>query len=111
MSKQFRYSLAAEVDVLILPHHGADNGFTNEDLLRHLNPAVAVCSSNYDNQYDHPRDSVRSLLYGLDIPLFTTKTGDCVIEGYTTGEFVVLNLGGDSTQILSRNRFRSKRRS
>ncbi|MBI1769521.1 MAG: hypothetical protein HYR67_14230 [Bacteroidetes bacterium] len=36
--------LRAEVDVLILPHHGADNGFTSGEFLDAINPKIAICS-------------------------------------------------------------------
>jgi competence protein ComEC len=68
-----------EIDVLILPHHGADNGFITGDFLDKINPKMAICSSNYDNQYDHPRDTIRSLLSNREIKLMTTKRGDIII--------------------------------
>jgi competence protein ComEC len=68
-----------EVDILILPHHGANNGFTTGALLDYIMPRLAICSSNYDNQYDHPRPEICSLLSDRDIPLLTTKTGDAIV--------------------------------
>lgn len=47
-------TLCREVDVMILAHHGADNGFTTKKFLEEINPSVAICSSNYDNEFDHP---------------------------------------------------------
>ena len=41
--------IANEVDVLILAHHGADNGFTTTDFLRAVNPKVAICACDWDN--------------------------------------------------------------
>ena len=55
--------LARETDVMILAHHGADNGFTTKSFLRHLEPRLAICSSDYANQYDHPKQEIRDLLY------------------------------------------------
>jgi competence protein ComEC len=52
----------SEVDVMILAHHGADNGFTTAKFLKVVKPTIAICSSNYDNQYDHPRDEIREML-------------------------------------------------
>lgn len=71
--------LRGEVDVMILSHHGADNGLTSAELLDAINPLVAVCSSNYDNKFDHPSDSIRSLLSAKNVPLLTTKRGDVII--------------------------------
>ncbi|MDJ1478862.1 hypothetical protein QNI16_00115 [Cytophagaceae bacterium YF14B1] len=69
----------SEVDVLILPHHGADNGFMSGSFLDKVKPKLAVCSSNYDNQYEHPRQNIRDMLSCRGIPLMTTKRGDVII--------------------------------
>jgi competence protein ComEC len=55
--------LRREVDVMILAHHGADNGFTTKRFLAHLEPHLVICSSNYDNQYEHPSEDIRDLLH------------------------------------------------
>lgn len=73
-------TLQREVDVLILAHHGADNGFTTKNFLEKLKPQVAIATCNIDNQHDHPRDAVVSLVKAAGIPLFTTKTGGIIIE-------------------------------
>lgn len=103
--------LTSETDVMILAHHGADNGFTTKKFLRHVDPAVAICSSNYDNMYDHPRQEIRDLLYEEDIDLKTTKTGDVIIQsiGDHTGAYEVVNLKAKSTEISSRITFVSKK--
>jgi competence protein ComEC len=72
--------LGREVDVMLLAHHGADNGFTNKKFLYHIEPQLAICSSNFDNQYDHPTQEIRDLLYEQGIRLMTTKTGDVIVE-------------------------------
>jgi len=69
-----------EVDVLILAHHGADNGFTTKEFVEKINPRVAICSSNYDNQFEHPKPEIRKILYEAGVPLYTTKTGDVIID-------------------------------
>lgn len=96
--------LKSEVDVMILAHHGADNGFTTKKFLNRIEPEVAICSSNYGNMYDHPRQEIRDLLYQQDIHLKTTKTGDVVIRstGDHTGGYEVVNLIGKSTVESSR---------
>jgi competence protein ComEC len=84
--------LCSEVDVLILPHHGANNGFTSDKLLEKLKPKIAVCSSNYDNQYDHPRPEIRALLCDKGIPLMTTKRGDVIVyQEVGTTQAVAIN--------------------
>ncbi len=104
-------SLAQEVDVLILAHHGADNGFTTDEFIKKLKPRVAICTANFANQYDHPRQEIRDILYQNGVNLYTTKTGDCVIKsiGTHTGQYQVVNLQADSTEISSTVEFRSKR--
>ena len=67
---------------MILAHHGADNGFTTKNFLRHLEPSLAICSADYDNQYDHPRQEIRDLLVEEGIPLMTTKTGDVIVQAH-----------------------------
>jgi len=103
--------LKRETDVMILAHHGADNGFTDDNLLSSLAPRLAICSSNYANQYDHPRPEIRELLYEHDVRLMTTKTGDVVVRsiGDHTGNYEAINLQTDSTKVSSVATFRSKK--
>lgn len=100
-----------QVDVMILAHHGADNGFTTDKFLKAINPRIAICSSNYDNQFSHPKQEIRDLLYLNDIQLFTTKTGDVVIKSINDhiGEFQVFNLISNNDKISSEYKFKSKR--
>lgn len=104
-------TLCREVDVMILAHHGADNGFTTKRLLEELKPRVAVCSSDYDNRFDHPRDEIRTLLHEQAIRLFTTKTGDVIIEsiGSHAADYQVTNLISDSTRESSAVRYRARK--
>jgi len=99
-----------EVDVLILPHHGADNGFITSEFLDAVKPKIAVCSSNYANQYNHPRQSIRDLLFEKNIPLYTTKTGDVfVVHKKGETQSTVYNLMSDNEQISSTKSFSPKR--
>ena len=99
-----------EVDVMILAHHGADNGFTTEEFVNKINPKVAICSSNYDNQFEHPRQEVRNILYNHEptIPLYTTKTGDVVITCNEDNVVHVYNLISNNTKISSQMTFSPK---
>lgn len=100
-----------ETDVMILAHHGADNGFTTSGFLKHSNPTIAICSSNYDNKFEHPRQDIRDLLYKQDIPIFTTKTGDVIvesIEGHRV-RYRVVNLISGSEKVSSTTIFASKK--
>jgi competence protein ComEC len=103
--------LKSETDVMILAHHGADDGFTTKKFLTHIDPTVAVCSSNYDNMYDHPREEIRELLHEQGIQLKTTKTGDVIVRsiGDHTGVYEVVNLKAKSTEVSSISTFVSKK--
>jgi len=94
---------STEVDVMILAHHGADNGFTTKSFLKSTGPTVTICSSNYDNKFEHPKQEIREMLYELGIPVFTTKTGDVIIRSAPphTDKFEVLNLVNDNEELSS----------
>jgi competence protein ComEC len=83
--------LKGEVDIMILAHHGADNGFTTKEFLETIKPKVCVCSSDYGNKYDHPRDIIRQRCLSLGIPLFTTKRGDIIAQTIDAKHFKVSN--------------------
>jgi competence protein ComEC len=51
---------------MILAHHGADNGFTSKSFLTHIDPALAICSSDHDNQYDRPREEIRECSMNME---------------------------------------------
>ena len=101
----------SEVDVLILAHHGADNGVTTKKFLEEVSPTVAVCSSNHGNQFEHPRPEIRQRLSDLRIQMFTTKHGDIVIESVEPhrGRCRVTNLISDSTRTDGIYDFQSKK--
>lgn len=80
-----------EVDILILAHHGADNGFTTTDFLRSVNPKVAICACDWDNMYTHPSDRVRSMLSNQGIKYYSTKAGDIIAQSVDKYEFKVSN--------------------
>jgi competence protein ComEC len=88
---------------MILAHHGADNGFTNERFLEAVRPKIAISSSNYDNHHGHPKETIRELLYRMDIKLFTTKTGDVIAKsiGDHSSKYQVTNLISHSTVVSS----------
>lgn len=104
-------TMCRETDIMILAHHGADNGFTTKRFLEDIKPSVAICTSNYDNQHDHPRQEIRDLLYEQNIRLFTTKTGDVLIRslGGHRGDYRVTNLCSDSTKVSSQYDYRARK--
>jgi len=106
-----RADLQSETDIMILAHHGADNGFTTKSLLKKLNPTVTICSSNYDNKFEHPKEEIRELLHELNIPIFTTKTGDVIIESIAPHKrrYAVWNLIANSEEVSSKHEYKSKK--
>jgi competence protein ComEC len=78
LMRDYRF-LRNEVDILILPHHGSDHSMLTGEFLDFCKPSIAVCSSNYDNEHDHPHQPVRNLLSRRDIKLMTTKRGDVIV--------------------------------
>lgn len=100
--------VCSETDVMIVAHHGADNGFTTPEFLRKINPRIAICSSNYDNQFNHPRNEIREMLYNAQIPLYTTKTGDVVVMCGDNNVMRVVNLCANSENISSVKDFTPK---
>lgn len=97
-----------EVDVLLLAHHGADNGFTTKEFIDKIAPRVAICSSNYDNEFEHPRKEIRDILYEGEVPLFTTKTGDVIISCQSGTKATVSNFIGNNEVLSSKKTFETK---
>ena len=104
-------SISREVDVMVLAHHGADNGFTTSSFLKAVRPTVAIATADYGNKFEHPKQEIRDILHKNDIQLFTTKTGDVVI--YSTnghrGHYRVVNLKAGSTEISSQYDYCAKK--
>ncbi|WP_444899865.1 ComEC/Rec2 family competence protein [Microbulbifer sp. VAAC004] len=100
-----------ETDVMILAHHGADNGFTTSAFIRTVRPSVAIASSDYANQFKHPKQEIRDLLYKNEVKLFTTKNGDIVIYsiGSHEGKYKLVNLKSGSTEISSTHYFLARK--
>ena len=117
--------LCKEVDVLILSHHGAANGVNTDEFIKAIKPTIAICTSDYGNEYEHPKQSVRNILQNNKVPLYTTKTGDVIIESTIKRHpysaltktpvfleaFNVKNLQSNSTEVSSGNSFFVKRKS
>lgn len=97
-----------ETDVMLMAHHGADNGFTTNDFIRKIAPRIAICASDYDNQYDHPREEIRQILYDNGVPLYTTKTGDVLVVCSTDNIVHVTNYKGNGEEISSEYVFEPK---
>lgn len=99
-----------ELDVLLLPHHGANNGFLTSDLLDELKPKLAICGSNQGNQHGHPAPEIRALLTRKSIPIATTVRGDVIVWS-TNGTSSVhwIDTMADTTEIQKREHFEPKK--
>ena len=104
-------AIKTEVDVLILAHHGSNNDVNSKKFFQTVKPTIAVCSSDYDNQYGHPHDAVREALHEAGVRVFTTKTGDVLIESVPNHrkEYQVTNYKSNSTVVSSKERYVSKK--
>ncbi len=100
--------IANEVDVLILAHHGADNGFTSTDFLRTINPKVSICACDWCNMYSHPAPAVRSMLSQLNIKYYSTKAGDIIVQSVDKYKFKVSNYISNSEKKESVEEFTNK---
>lgn len=82
-----------EVDVLLLSHHGSDNGFTSSYFLNSVKPKVAISLSNWNNQHNHPSPAIISRIRNKKIDYYSTKQGDLIIESIDdhTRKFKVWN--------------------
>lgn len=97
-------TIHSEADIMVLAHHGANNGFTTSGFLKHVKPSVAIATANYGNQFDHPKPEIRALLHKHGIDLFTTKTGDVIVRSMEphVGKYEVVNLKAGSTEVSRR---------
>lgn len=102
-----------ETDIMILAHHGASNGFTTSAFVKTVRPTIAIASADYANQFEHPKQEIRDLLYKNDVKLFTTKNGDVVIfsTGSHTGHYKLVNLQAGSTEVSSEYDFIARKTS
>ena len=96
----------SETDVMIVAHHGADNSIMSTDFVNRINPKISVCTSNYDNQFNHPSPRVRAM-FGQR-KLYTTKRGDVIIVCGEDNIVTAYNLTGNNTTIEEKYTFRPK---
>lgn len=101
--------LKFEVDVLILPHHGSENSMLTAEFLEFCKPTMTICSSNYDNEYSHPRASVISMLNSKGIKNITTKNGDIIVYKKVNEDAKVFNYITNNTKLENIYTFKTKR--
>lgn len=100
-----------EVDVMILAHHGANNGFTTSSFIKSTRPSVAIACADYANQFRHPKQEIRDLLHEHGVKLFTTKTGDVLIHSTRnhTGHYRVINYSSNNANVSSEYEFYARK--
>ncbi len=100
-----------ETDVMILAHHGANNGFTTSSFIKTIKPKIAIASADFANQFKHPKQEIRDLLHKHDVKLFTTKSGDVIIFSTHnhTGHYRVVNLKSGSSAVSSEYDFYARK--
>lgn len=80
--------LVGKIDLLKVPHHGSKTGLT-EDILRVLNPKVAVISVGKKNRYGHPATFTLELLKSKNIKtLRTDQNGEVEIVSDGEGWYI-----------------------
>ena len=97
-----------EVDVLILAHHGADNGFTTLEFLKAVKPKVAICASDYGNKYGHPDNVILQRLKSAEVDYYSTKTGDIIAQSVDKYTFKVSNYISNNEQKASVRTYSNK---
>jgi hypothetical protein len=60
-----------DADVLFIGHHGSDNA-TSKEFLDRVDPEIAVISSDFAEEYNHPHDEVLKNLYEQDGDVYWT---------------------------------------
>ncbi len=100
--------LKSEVDVLILAHHGADNGFTTSEFLEAIKPKVAICASDYGNKYGHPDSVILQRLREVGVDYYSTKTGDVVAQSIDKYTFKVSNYCANNTTLKNIKTYENK---
>lgn len=62
-----------ESDVLLVPHHGSRTS-SSQEFIHKVNPKVALNSSGYANQFNHPHPLIKQLYSDKGIQFFDTQT-------------------------------------
>lgn len=93
--------LKNEVDIMLLAHHGSDNGFTSDLFLDTLKPKVAISLCNYSNMHGHPDEAILKKLRDRKIEYYSTKQGDIIIESIDdhTKKYKVWNYISDGEKL------------
>jgi competence protein ComEC len=59
-------------DVLVIPHHGSKTS-SSQDFIQQVNPKIALNSSGYSNQFNHPHPMIRQRYIDNGIRFYDTQ--------------------------------------
>ncbi|KKQ36652.1 MAG: late competence protein [Candidatus Woesebacteria bacterium GW2011_GWA1_37_7] len=77
------------IEYIKIPHHGSKNGLT-QNLLKAVDPELAVISAGKNNSYGHPHEEILKILRDQDIKILRTdQAGDVIIESSGDNYWVV----------------------
>ena len=102
LSENERLDLA-DVDVLLLGHHGSKYS-TSRQLLDLVTPRFVVVSAGKNNRYDHPNDETLNRLVGLsslesDYLLRTDENGDIIFSSVNGKLMYYIESQGESAKL------------
>jgi len=106
---QYATFIKNETDIIILPHHGSENTMLTPEFLDFCKPTLSICSSNYDNEYSHPRQSVVNLLTSKNVKSLTTKMGDIVVIKEVNEDTKVYNYISNNNKLENIYTFKTKK--
>lgn len=93
----------ADVDVLLLGHHGSKYS-TSSELLNLVTPRFVIVSAGKNNKYDHPNDETLDRLVGLssleaDYLLRTDENGDIIFSSVDGKLMYYIESQGESAKL------------
>lgn len=75
-------------DILKLGHHGSSTS-TGENLLKAVNPGIAVISCGYNNYYNHPSDTVLERLMAYNVEYYRTDLDGNITLSFKDNVFYI----------------------
>lgn len=77
-----------QVDVLLIPHHGSRTS-SSQDFIKKVNPKIAINSSGYANQFNHPHPIVKQLYLDEGVKFYDTQQQGMLSLGFDLTGIVV----------------------
>jgi competence protein ComEC len=92
------YPTLANVDLLLVPHHGSGTS-SSQSFLSRLSPEIAIVSAGYGNSFGHPRKDVRERYNQVGSELYSTAEQGALLFEWSS-------LTGNNTLRASRSIYR-----